>query len=105
MEMMMVICDRKLTKNVIKILNESDIKYHVSFYGNGTADNEVLSYFGLAKSEKEIIISFVDKVKTEAAMEQLNQYKYIKQHGAVALCVPMDLISKSAQDYILKIGG
>ncbi len=105
MEMLMVICDRAMTNKVLAVLNESDITCHVTFYGKGTADSEILSYFGLAKSEKEVIVSFVDKGRSSLAMEKLSEKTSVKQQGVVALCVPLDAISKSTRDLISKIGG
>lgn len=104
MEMLMVICDRDLTSKIIKLLNEGEIKYHVSFYGKGTASNEILSYFGLAKSKKEIIISLVDKDKAKEAMQFLEKHPFMTSHGAVALTVPMDAIGKNTLDFINMMG-
>lgn len=100
MRMLVVICDRNLTNKIIKTLNKEEIKYHVSFYGRGTADQSILSYFGLEKVEKEVIISVVNKEKIKAIMERLKSYEFIKNHGAVAFIVPLDSINKSTLKYI-----
>lgn len=98
MEMIMVICDRNLTQKIVKILEKNNMKKHFSFYGRGTANNEILSYFGLAKSEKEVIVSFASKVDTEQMLLALKEKPYVKKHGAVAFCVPMSAINQSALD-------
>ena len=72
MKLLIVICDRTLSKKIIKILNQESICYHVSFFGKGTADSTILSYFGLEKSEKEVILSLSEKENVELALR--NEY-------------------------------
>lgn len=102
MNLLMVICDRRTTKKIIRLLNEKDLKYHISFYGKGTADNEMLAYLGLAESEKEIVVSFVKKEKTLKVMEQLEKHPLIMNHGAVAFAVPLDAIGQNTLKFIEK---
>ncbi len=104
MEMLVVICDRTYTEKIIKYLNKSDVKYHVSFYGKGTASSEILSYFGLHKSEKEVIISMVSKDRTKEVFDSLSEKSYFINHGAVAFTVPMDAIGKNTLDFITETG-
>ena len=102
MNLLMVICDRKKTKLIIKLLNEKDLKYHISFYGKGTADNEMLSYLGLAESEKEVVVSFIKKEETLKVMEELEKHPLIISHGAVAFTVPLDSIGQNTLKFIEK---
>lgn len=100
MKLLVVICDRKKTKTVLNLLNENDVNYHVSFYGKGTADNEMLSYLGLAESEKEVVISLAKKEMTKEILKQLESAPAFKYHGAVAFAVPLDAINKSTLKFI-----
>ena len=103
MKMLVVISDRNLTKKIVKTLNESNLRYHISFYGRGTANQNILAYFGLEKSEKEVIISIANNQSVETVINKLGQYEFINKHGAVAFAVPLDSISKSTLDYIKKM--
>lgn len=104
MEMLVVICDRTYTEKIIKYLNKSEVKYHVSFYGKGTASSEILSYFGLHKSEKEVIISMIKKDQIKDLFTNLSEQPYFINHGAVAFTVPMDSIGKNTLDFITEMG-
>lgn len=103
MKMLVVICDRNLAEKIVKILNKENVKYHISFYGRGTADLGVLTYFGLEKTEKEVILSIVNNQDIKKIIEKLNTYEFIENHGAVAFSVPLDSISKSTLEYIKKM--
>jgi len=103
MKMLIVICDRNLTNIIVKMLNEENVKYHISFYGKGTANQNILAYFGLEKTEKEIIMSIIDKQDVTHILDRLTTYEFIKKHGAVAFTVPLDGISKNTLDYIRKM--
>lgn len=103
MKMLVVICDRTLTNKIVKTLNQENVKYHISFYGRGTADQSILSYFGLEKTEKEVIMSIIDNQDINIILEKLSAYEFIKHHGAVAFTVPLDGISQNTLDYIKKM--
>lgn len=95
MNLLIVICDRKKTQKVIDLLNEKDLKYHISFYGKGTADNEMLAYLGLVETDKEVIVSFIKKEETLKVMEQLEKHPLIINEGSVAFTVPLDSIGQN----------
>lgn len=103
MEMLVVICDRDYTNKIIKKLNTYEARYHVSFYGEGTANSEILNFFGLHKSEKEVIISMIQKNNSKYIMEILSELTYFKNQGAVAFTVPVDAIGKNTLDFITKM--
>lgn len=61
MKILFVICDRNITSKILKFLNDSHVFYHLSCYAKGTANSEILAYFGLAETEKEMIISIIQE--------------------------------------------
>lgn len=103
MKLLIVICDRNLTNKVLKILNDSNAHYHLSFYAKGTANSEILSYFGLAEVDKEVILSFIRVGNINSIMEKLSGYEFIAKHGAVAFAVPLDGIGKNALSYLERL--
>lgn len=100
MKLLFVICSRKQTKNIIKMLNDNKVSYRVSLYGKGTADNEMLSYLGLAADEKEVVISLVEKELTPQIIKEFEETSQFKNHGAVAFAVPLDAINRSTLEFI-----
>lgn len=100
MKLLIVICDREYAPDILKTLNLENVKYHLSFYGQGTANQKILTYFGLEKTEKEVILSFIDKQNVTKVMDHLMTHEYIRKHGAVAFTVPLDGISRSSWDYL-----
>lgn len=105
MKLLIVICDRNLTDKVMKSLAEIGVNYHISCYAKGTANSEILSYFGLAETDKELILSFVDKEKLESVMKKLEGLEFIRKHGAVAFAIPLDGAAKKSLDFIQNVEG
>lgn len=102
MKLLIVICDRNYTNKIINTLKKENIKPQMSFYGVGTADQSILSYFGLEKSEKEILLSMLKPQDTKPIMKRLSTHDFFVNHGAVAFTVPLDGISKSTLELIRK---
>lgn len=100
MKLLFVICDRNITEKVLDVLNETHVHYHISCYAKGTANSEILSYFGLAETDKELILSFVEDEYVKVVMEKLGSFEFIKNHGAVAFTVPLDGIGRKTQEFI-----
>lgn len=105
MKALVVICDRKITNKILKLLNEFHVHYHISCYAKGTANSEILSYFGLAESEKEFILSFVNKDVVIDLMERLKDIDFIRNHGAVAFTIPIDGIGRKTLEFIKHLEG
>ena len=100
MKLLTVICDRSITNKILKLLNDQHVHYHISCYAKGTANSEMLSYFGLAETEKELIISFVNDDNVATVMDKLRGVDLIKHHGAVAFTIPMDGIGRKTLEFI-----
>lgn len=100
MKLLFVICDRNITSKILKILNDTHVYYHLTCYAKGTANSEMLAYFGLAETEKEMIISIVQDDYTKEVMERLSAFEFIKKHGAVAFTVPLDGIGRKTMKFI-----
>lgn len=100
MKLLIIICERNKTKFAIDLLNKNDVNYHLTFYGKGTADSEMLSYLGLTDTRKEIIFSILKSEITPQVIEVLENAKAFKAYAAVAFAVPLDAISKSTLSFI-----
>lgn len=100
MKILIVICDRSVTNKILKLFNEHHVNYHISCYARGTANSEILTYFGLAETEKEFVMSFVEDEIVEELMSGLSDVELIKNHGAVAFTIPLDGIGKKTLEFI-----
>lgn len=100
MKVLIVICDRNLTSKVLKVLDNMNVWYHISCYAKGTANSEILSYFGLAETEKELVISFISNEQCKKVMAGLEELEFVKNHGAVAFTIPVDGIGKKTLEFI-----
>ena len=105
MKLLFVICDRNITAKILKILNESHVNYHISCYAKGTANSEMLAYFGLAETEKEIIFSFVQADFVQEVMDKLSSFELVKNHGAVAFTIPLNGIGRKTMEFIQQLEG
>lgn len=103
MKVLVVICDRNLTKKILKLLDEMNVFYHISCYAKGTANSKILSYFGLAETEKELVLSFINQEKVEKVMASLGEFDFIKNHGAVAFTIPVDGIGRKTLEFIKQL--
>ena len=59
LHLMVTITDRKLTRKFIAFYEELGLKVAVIALGNGTANSEILDYFGLEGSEKGVLFHAV----------------------------------------------
>lgn len=103
MKLLFVICDRSITEKILNILNESHVYYHISCYAKGTANSEILNYFNLAETEKELVFSFVDDENVAELMAKIGNVELIKNHGAVAFTIPLDGIGRKTLDFIKQL--
>lgn len=100
MRALVVICDRSITNKILKTLNELHVGYHFTCYAKGTANSEMLNYFGLAETDKELVLSLVSKENIDEIMAGLGSVDLIKNHGAVAFAVPLDGVGRKTLEFI-----
>lgn len=102
MEALIIIYDRAYTKQIKNLFSQVELTYSVSFYGKGTATSEVLAYFGLHESEKEVVVAIAETNNARKCLELVDEFSKTKKHSVVGLCVPVDSIGKNTLDYLTK---
>ncbi|MDD4000788.1 MAG: hypothetical protein PHX62_07860 [Bacilli bacterium] len=101
MKLLVVIVDRELTDKFTSLLNNHSDKFQVVMYGHGTANSEILHYFGLAEKDKSIIFCVVDEEEVSTVFADLDAEKAIhKDGGAVAFSISIANINKKFFDLI-----
>ena len=89
-KLLITIVDRGVGKRVVEICDSLDVKYHLTFMGRGTAKSDILDYFGLAETQKDIIFSVVLEDKVRRVLRTLTSELELDHPGnGIAFTVPI----------------
>ena len=93
LKLLVTIVNRSKALYFSDLLEQFEINMQTIVYGHGTANSEMLSYLGLAESEKAVIISCIREDNVKKACEVLNEkFDKIKDGKGVAFTVPLKSI-------------
>lgn len=95
MKLLISIVPRSLTDEVNRIIGKQTLDFQMVVPAEGTASREILDYFNLGKSERDLILSVVqgeDIPKIFKAFE--TEIDFITRGQGVAFTVELDAISK-----------
>lgn len=76
------ISPKKISENIIKLLNQSDVPMTLGRYGKGTATEAMLDYLGIAEKEKCITFSFMT-LEMAFDISKKIRYKYKDSYSFV----------------------
>lgn len=101
MKLLITIVDRKICSKVLKIFEENEVHFNTVCLGKGSANSEMLHYFGLGETEKNVIFSMIRKEDSEAILENLYEGIEFSRHGTgVAFTVPLSSIGKKLLTFL-----
>lgn len=103
MKMLFIICEKSNKKKILKMLTEITTFYQVTINAKGTADEAMLTYYGIEKSEKQVVFTLVDSENSKLMLEKLSEEDFINKQGAVAFSVPMGQISQDTLNFFDKM--
>ena len=90
---------------IMDLIETYEVNYHVSFFGNGSASEDLKSMLGLTENNRDIILSIIreDRIKDclLAIEDKLGNYK----HGGIAFTIPLDSIIGVKNYLFLANGG
>lgn len=87
------IVNRKKGEYYADLLQSFQVNLQMVFLGEGTADQKMLNYLGLAGSEKAVIVSVIREDKAGEALLTLEEkFNSIKDGKGIAYTVPMSSI-------------
>ena len=93
LKLLVTIVNRSKALYFSDLLEQFEINMQTIVYGHGTANSEMLSYLGLAESEKAVIISCIREDNIKKASEVLNEkFDKIKDGKGVAFTIPLKSI-------------
>ena len=101
MKLLITIVDRIHTDEYTNLLNMDNDKFQVVTLGHGTANSEILDYFGLAETEKSVILCILDEEELRTVFTHLSEMKSMHRNGgAVAFTIPIANMNKKFVDLI-----
>lgn len=102
-EWLITIVDHEKGQQVAEIIHEYKVGFHLIFKGRGTANSEIMDYFGLDQPEKEIVASLIPQNMIHEVMHKIaNSMKFHKPGSGIAFSIPLSGICVSS---LKKIGG
>lgn len=93
LKLLVTIVNRSKALYFSDLLEQFEINMQMVVYGHGTANSEMLSYLGLAESDKAVIISCIREDNIKKASEVLaEKFEKIKDGKGVAFTIPLKSI-------------
>ncbi len=101
MKLLISIVPRGISDEVAKITGGGIIDYQTTVPGLGTATSEILEYFCLGETERDVIFSLIDDTDIPNVFRQLtDQLDFLRSGMGVAFTVSLDGISKLGYSYL-----
>lgn len=90
LKLLFTVVNRSKAEFYIDLLHSFEINMQMAMAAWGTASTEMLSYLGLADSEKALIVSVIREDMEKAALAKLEEkFNTIKNGKGIAYTVPM----------------
>ena len=90
LELLITTVNRAKGEYYIDLLQSFDVNMQVVALGHGTADQKMLSMFGLTDTDKTVIFSVIQENKLDAALTTLEQkFNTIKNGKGIAYSIPL----------------
>lgn len=92
LKLLCVIIDRKWIKKLEKVYRRHDVRPNLSCFAMGTANNEMLDYFGLNQDEeKDVVISLLPAGEISDVYNTLQEEMSFKKPGrGIAFTIPAE---------------
>lgn len=101
MKILITIIDRKMCTRVLKMFEEQNVNFNTIVHGKGSANSELLQYFGLAETEKSVIFSIVPKQETPALLGKIYElFEFSRRGTGVAFTIPVKSIGKKTLSHL-----
>ena len=93
LKLLVTIVDRSKALFYTDLIEQFEVNMQTVVYGKGTAGSEMLSYLGLAETEKAVILSFVKEDKVKEVLETLSEkFQKVKNGKGIAYTIPLKSI-------------
>ena len=93
LKLLVTIVDRSKALFYTDLIEQFEVNMQTVVYGKGTAGSEMLSYLGLAETEKAVILSFVKEDKVKEVLETLSEkFQKVNNGKGIAYTIPLKSI-------------
>lgn len=90
LKILVTVVNRSKSLFYLDLLEQFEVNMQVTILGKGTADSEMLSYLGLAETDKAVILSIVREDKVKEIFETLSEkFDKVKNGKGIAYTIPM----------------
>ena len=94
-KLMVTIVSHGHSDNVVCKLREEHIGLHYASQGFGTASSEILDYFGIGETEKDVLFSLVSEAKADKIMDGIHAGMDLHLPGrGIVFTMPLSAVSK-----------
>jgi len=95
MKLMVSVVPKDIIDAVCEIIAHGKIDEQTAFVAKGTASSEILEYFSLGETERNVLFSFVDDADIPLIFQELTEkLDFLRSGMGVAFTIPIDSISK-----------
>ena len=93
-------------KKLISLTDRFGLPFNTIMHGEGTASQGILDFLGLAKTNKNILMSFIPDAMEDAILSFLKKETKIKEIGkGIAFTIPLACTTKYICDTFAKVEG
>ncbi len=90
LKLLFCVIDAKKEEFYSDLLQSFEVNFQLTFAAHGTANSQILSYFGLSETEKSVIMAVIRDDREKKALETLQQkFKTIKNGKGIAYTVSL----------------
>lgn len=96
MKLLVCIVPQSMVESVTEIIGEGKLDYQIGFPVEGTAPSGILEFFSLYPTDRQMVLSLVDKNDLPLIFERFKKELHFLDRGSgVAFTVPLSRIAKS----------
>jgi len=93
LKLLVTVVDRSKALFYMDLLEQFEVNMQTMLYGKGTAGKEILSYLGLAETEKAVILSIIREDKTKEILETISEkFEKVKNGKGIAYTISLKSI-------------
>lgn len=89
-EILMVIIKRGMAEAASEFLKKHSSNFHLISMAEGTAESEIMEFFGFGMSEREVLFGLIDSSQSERVLDMLGaKFNFETPANGIALTLPL----------------
>ena len=95
-KMVVLILPRGRAELVTQICLKHNVVFHLSLIGQGTAPREILEMWGLAQTDRDVVLACVPANAKAAFVQELTEELELEAPGqGVLMCIPLSSVAQA----------